>query len=629
MSINYKKLGKRISIARERQRMTQEELAEKVNCSPSFISYIETGRKKTSLEKFIEIANALNCTADELLVDLLNNNLTVRTFKFASLIDELFGTIIFSTKQTLDMSLVDRMKAQLRAVDSVARYEIMPLFADKREELIRKTVSVIIPDQVQQEKTIRVLVETINAQRRFILLDPDFIIKYVECYCNNMGDVSSGESGVFSKVFEASLINSISKHQTEQLSVDKAFSLLSKVAHFIHFNKVYPITSAQIELIIRQYNEDYGESVNPSTFLSMATQSKVLLYETYSDSYRFVNKNYLAYFVAKELIYQYNMTGDDSKLQSILQFACFGINADILLFVSYLTDNIRILRLILNIANEYTSSWEEFDFDQNLPQFLSEERTHTVLLPGPTARDADREAEVAAERDAEKAIQTVDIYDYSDEDVDTFLNQILRSVSLLIIVARCLPNFEHNLLRTDKEQFVQALYSLPNKIFGLWATEANKEIDEIVQYFRDQSQEYYVRQRKASDEDIIRALQWAAMSLLLELYELPVFYAAKPNTINYLSAFDYSGKSTYELEHLMMLERQGSPNAFLAELFRLEKEKPGMLYNTMLRRVASYALVYNPDLDRTQIQRIQAKFFPNSGDQKKLMVQRLQTKKED
>ena len=88
MSINYRKLGKRISIARERQRMTQEELAEKVNCSPSFISYIETGRKKTSLEKFIEIANALNCTADELLVDLLNNNLAVRSFKFASLMED-------------------------------------------------------------------------------------------------------------------------------------------------------------------------------------------------------------------------------------------------------------------------------------------------------------------------------------------------------------------------------------------------------------------------------------------------------------------------------------------------------------------------------------------------------------
>ena len=88
MSIDYKILGKRISIAREHQSMTQEKLAELVNCSPSFISYIETGRKKTSLEKFVQIANALNCTADELLVDYLNNNLTVQTFRFASLMED-------------------------------------------------------------------------------------------------------------------------------------------------------------------------------------------------------------------------------------------------------------------------------------------------------------------------------------------------------------------------------------------------------------------------------------------------------------------------------------------------------------------------------------------------------------
>ena len=88
MSISYKKLGKRISIARARRNISQEELAAMVNCSPSFISYIETGRKKPNLERFIQIANALNCTADELLVDLLNNNLTVRTNKFSALMED-------------------------------------------------------------------------------------------------------------------------------------------------------------------------------------------------------------------------------------------------------------------------------------------------------------------------------------------------------------------------------------------------------------------------------------------------------------------------------------------------------------------------------------------------------------
>ena len=55
MNINYKKLGKRISIARKKKHLTQEVLAEKVDCSPSFISYVETGRKEPSLERFVQI----------------------------------------------------------------------------------------------------------------------------------------------------------------------------------------------------------------------------------------------------------------------------------------------------------------------------------------------------------------------------------------------------------------------------------------------------------------------------------------------------------------------------------------------------------------------------------------------
>lgn len=88
MAINYKKLGKRISYARLASGMTQLDLAERVNCSPSYISYIETGAKHVSLEYFVQIANALECTADELLVDQIEKNLPVKTYKFAALMQD-------------------------------------------------------------------------------------------------------------------------------------------------------------------------------------------------------------------------------------------------------------------------------------------------------------------------------------------------------------------------------------------------------------------------------------------------------------------------------------------------------------------------------------------------------------
>ena len=545
---------------------------------------------------------------------------------FMSQIGEKFEYFIFSSKELIDVSLLERTKAQLKAVDSIYRYKIMPLYADKRQELIERVVKIKATDPSSVAKISKILTEAITAQRRFINLDPDFIIKYVEYYCNNVGDAVGGDSGVFSKVFEASLINAINKYQTQKLSVDKVFVLLSKIAHYIHFNKAYPISKQQVLKIIDQYNEDYGADVIGIDFISIATQANILVFDETLTGYRFANKNYLAYFVARELNSQYNNTGDDSDLQTVLRYACFGINADILLFVSYITDNIKILRLILQIAIEYTKDWAEFDLLNNVPNFLSMEKKHYVELPAEDAKQKEQEAEVLSEKETDKAIQTIDIYDYSEDDIDNFINQLIRASQLLTIVARCLPNFEHSMLKSDKENFIRVIYTLPNKVFNLWALEKDKEFDEIVRFFKEQSQDYYIRQKKLKDDDIVRVLQWTAMSFLLDLYNLAVFYATKENTIEYLSSFNYSEKGTYKLEHLMMLERQASADAFISEAIDATRDKNGHLYPILISRVVSHALVYRPDFKQHQVQQLQSKFFPGKESQKKILVQRMQNK---
>jgi len=67
MTLNYKKIGKKIKQARCRNNLTQMELADILDMSYSYISYIETGRRHMSLETFVMIANELNVTADFLL----------------------------------------------------------------------------------------------------------------------------------------------------------------------------------------------------------------------------------------------------------------------------------------------------------------------------------------------------------------------------------------------------------------------------------------------------------------------------------------------------------------------------------------------------------------------------------
>ena len=71
--MDQKAIGRRIKAARERKGLTQEELAEEVDLSPMHVSVIERGVKLPKLETLINIANALDVSADVLLQDVVNN----------------------------------------------------------------------------------------------------------------------------------------------------------------------------------------------------------------------------------------------------------------------------------------------------------------------------------------------------------------------------------------------------------------------------------------------------------------------------------------------------------------------------------------------------------------------------
>ena len=67
-------VGLRIKEAREAKNLTQEDLAALVDLSPTHISVIERGLKAVKLDKFVAIANALDVSADRLLVDVVTRS---------------------------------------------------------------------------------------------------------------------------------------------------------------------------------------------------------------------------------------------------------------------------------------------------------------------------------------------------------------------------------------------------------------------------------------------------------------------------------------------------------------------------------------------------------------------------
>lgn len=86
MDLNNRAIGHKVKMARKRRGLTQQDLAELIDCSPTYISYIESGIKGMGLGTFVLIANSLNVSADELLVDVLENTIRVSNHSFANLL---------------------------------------------------------------------------------------------------------------------------------------------------------------------------------------------------------------------------------------------------------------------------------------------------------------------------------------------------------------------------------------------------------------------------------------------------------------------------------------------------------------------------------------------------------------
>ena len=62
MSLNFKLIGRRVKETRTLRRISQAELAERIDKSVPYISHIEIATKQASLTTLVQIANALGVT---------------------------------------------------------------------------------------------------------------------------------------------------------------------------------------------------------------------------------------------------------------------------------------------------------------------------------------------------------------------------------------------------------------------------------------------------------------------------------------------------------------------------------------------------------------------------------------
>lgn len=74
MAINYKQIGKKIKQLRLENGLSQEQLAEYCGLSTSYVSYIETGKRRISLKGLEVMSQYLNFNVD-IITKQKNNSL--------------------------------------------------------------------------------------------------------------------------------------------------------------------------------------------------------------------------------------------------------------------------------------------------------------------------------------------------------------------------------------------------------------------------------------------------------------------------------------------------------------------------------------------------------------------------
>lgn len=125
MAINYKLIGRRIQEIRKFHEMSQADLAEYTDLSAPYISHIETGLKKASLESLIRIANVLGVTVDQLLNGNQWNDRKQYISEITKLLQDCSGSdrrIIFDMAVALKKSLHDNKLTAPRDEDTPRYY---------------------------------------------------------------------------------------------------------------------------------------------------------------------------------------------------------------------------------------------------------------------------------------------------------------------------------------------------------------------------------------------------------------------------------------------------------------------------------------------------------------------------
>lgn len=545
--------------------------------------------------------------------------------KLSGLFDYLtnyFGTVIIAANDSVDFDIVEKIKETTDNKPYFYKYRIMQLQEDKRLKLIKNVLSYKNIENIDNKT--KFINEWLKMQKRHIPHTASFIIEFAEYYCRYGDNLNQSDSSIFGKVFEAKITNLINANINKKMTVDKIFTILSELAYFSHKNTYNVISEDNVIDILRKYNNDYSDKIEFIDFYNIVSSSNIYCYDNNKCGYKFVNNDYHSYFVAKKLNAKFQEDGDLADISYVINNSSQNINADILMFITYLTDNVRILMYLYQQAEDLTKNWDELDLNK-LPEFMTKNLDDSLSQIKIESKEEREKILIEREIEEDYKIEIKDAYDYDEKNSELLMNQILRAMSLLSTISRCLPSFEHIMKKDLKDKYIDLIYKLPNRIYNAWLKEIDKNQLLLIEEYLDENGSYkYLEDQRKKVKDAYIFLRNSSIIVLLDIYYLAFSRAAKTNTFDYLESFKYDNNETYLIEHQMLLDKEEKYDKLIKNAISIKDKYKNQIVLILNARIIAHIL---PDVIENP--RLKEEIFKNFIDKKNIKQKQIEAFKQN
>ena len=267
-------------------------------------------------------------------------------------------------------------------------------------------------------------------------------------------------------LFDPHILEEIAKMKEKNIAVEILRKLMAEqVAIYKRTNVVKS----------EKFSEKIAKLMN-AYYNGLITNEEVIkeLLETENLSVYFLNKNHLSYFIAKYLIrLSQGEPADTSGIEYALENICFGINSDIVLFISYILNNTRILTSISNYAGELLKPWDALSLSDKNISLLHNIPLEQINPPSDEERKKYEKVKEESEEThySEDIIEAKGLFDYDDTNIDQYQYRLVRALKYTEMICKALPAFHSKLKLNQKNDLVDSIYLYPRKIWQLIPTE--------------------------------------------------------------------------------------------------------------------------------------------------------------